>query len=104
MVTKTGRFLWATSMGKKKNLSTMLQDRQFNDFCFFTLLTESHAWNLSPPLFFSFPTLLSPRPPHCFIIALQSLFMFKMALFCAMDYYPAIKKKNEFLIHTIYYG
>ena len=96
------RFLWATSMGKKKNLYTMLQHRPPKTsefftlllFFFFTLLLE-----LVPLLYFSFPTLLSPRSPLCFITALESLSVFKMALFYTMEYYSATKR-NEFLTHT----
>ena len=88
------RFLWATSMGKKKNLYTMLQHRQPKTSEFFTLLLE-----LVPLLYFSFPTLLSPRSPLCFITALESLSVFKMALFYIMEYYSATKR-NEFLTHT----
>ena len=88
------RFLWATSMGKKKNLYTMLQHRQPKTSEFFTLLLE-----LVPLLYFSFPTLLSPRSRLCFITALESLSVFKMALFYTMEYYSATKR-NEFLTHT----
>ena len=88
------RFLWATSMGKKKNLYTMLQHRQPKTSEFFTLLLE-----LVLLLHFSFPTLLSPRSPPCFITALESLSVFKMALFYTMEYYSATKR-NEFLTHT----
>ena len=88
------RFLWATSMGKKKNLYTMLQHRQPKTSESFTLLLE-----LVPLLYFSFPTLLSPRSPLCFITALESLSVFKMALFYTMEYYSATKR-NEFLTHT----
>ena len=88
------RFLWATSIGKKKNLYTMLQHRQPKTSEFFTLLLE-----LVPLLHFSFPTLLSPRSPPCFITALESLSVFKMALFYTMEYYSATKR-NEFLTHT----
>ena len=88
------RFLWATSMGKKKNLYTMLQHRQPKTSEFFTLLLK-----LVPLLYFSFSTLLSPRSPLCFITALESLSVFKMALFYTMEYYSATKR-NEFLTHT----
>ena len=88
------RFLWATSMGKKKNLYTMLQHRQPKTSEFFTLLLE-----LVLLLHFSFPTLLSPRSPPCFITALESLSVFKMALFYTMEYYSATKR-NEFLTQT----
>lgn len=88
------RFLWATSMGKKKNLYTMLQHRQPKTSEFFTLLLK-----LVLLLYFSFPTLLSPRSPLCFITALESLSVFKMALFYTMEYYSATKR-NEFLTHT----
>lgn len=89
------RFLWATSNGKKKNLYTMLQHRQPKTSEFFTLLLE-----LVPLLHFSFPTLLSPRSPPCFITALESLFLcLKWPYFIQWN---IIQQQKEWISDTYY--
>lgn len=104
MVTKTDRFLWAPSMEKRKTSISCFKTGNLRLLTFsHCLLNPNLGISHTPPVS-SFPLffLLTPRLPTttpCFIIALESFSVFKMALVCTMEYYSA-PKRNEDLIHT----
>ena len=93
---KKEKFLW----GKKRKISiSCYKIGSLRLLTFPQVLTESHPRNsLYLSSGFSFPPF--SHTPSLFYYALESLSVFKMALFHTMEYYSATKR-NEVLIHTI---